>query len=135
MTSSLSRNMDHSKNRMIPPRSDKVGKRILISGTFLPLKRKFFKVIEDYTETFDFLIMKNYTRTFKALLAILRGIPIVSSEWVRDSENIGSILKVESYYFEDIETIYESIDKGSKGDKIFEGFYFYLASQEYHMEK
>lgn len=41
--------------------------------------------MENPNEEFDYLVMKEYKRTFKALVAICRGIPIVNFEWVQQS--------------------------------------------------
>lgn len=55
-------------------------------SSFIPcLNRKYFAVIDDIKAEFDFLVMKEYKRTFKALLAICRGIPIVRYDWIIES--------------------------------------------------
>ncbi len=70
---------------MIHPRRSFVGKRILCSNFIPQLKRKYFCLVENPNEEFDYLVMKEYKRTFKALVAICRGIPIVNFEWVQQS--------------------------------------------------
>lgn len=74
-----------SGDLIVHPRRSFVGKRILCSNFIPQLKRKFFFLVENPLEEFDFLVMKDYKRTFKALLAICRGIPIVDYQWVQQS--------------------------------------------------
>ena len=66
--------------------------------------------------------MKDYKRTFKALLAICRGVPIVKFHWVQESELLEKILKYNYYIFKDLDYIYEAIEKTAEGFKVFEGY-------------
>jgi len=54
-----------------------LGRRVIVSGFTCTFERNLFKIVEDYKEPFDYLVMRSYTRTFKALIAICRGIYIV----------------------------------------------------------
>jgi hypothetical protein len=55
-----------------------IGRRLLTSNCHIQLRRRFFKLVENEEESFDFLIMRSYIRSYKALLAICKGILIVN---------------------------------------------------------
>lgn len=89
--------------------------------------------MDDIDDEFNYLVMKEYKRTFKALYAICKGIPIVSYEWIRESEYFEKTLKYENYFFKDKDYIYEASERAKKGRKVFKGYQFCLGSEEYHM--
>lgn len=70
-----------------------MNKRIIASGFILSLSKKLFCIVEAMEEGFDYLIMKEYKRTFKALYAISHAIPIVRDDWIKESEFLGRTLK------------------------------------------
>ena len=77
--------------------------------------------------------MSKYDRTIKALLAICRGIPIVTPKWVAQSELFMKVLTSKDYSLNGIDHIYEAIEVARSGKKVFEGYNFFLASEEYHL--
>ena len=95
---------------------------MLVSGFTCTFERNLFKIVEDYNQPFDYLVMKNYTRTFKALVAICKGIYIVNEEWVRLSESLMQPLNAKSFCFKDIDYVYEAIGKVEGGFKVFDGY-------------
>lgn len=62
-----------------------MNKRIMASGFILNLNKKYFCAVETPDDGFDYLIMKEYKRTYKALFAISHGIPIIRYDWIRES--------------------------------------------------
>ena len=79
--------------------------------------------------------MQEYSRTFKALLAITLGVPIVSLEWLKNSETLGFLCNPKTFYFPKIPDIYDAIEAASSGNKIFDELIFIFGSTEYHMPK
>lgn len=58
----------------------------MVSGepiTFKP--NPMLKLVVDLDEEYDVLVMDNFSRTFKLLFSIVRGIPIVKKAWLADS--------------------------------------------------
>lgn len=98
-----------------------MNKRILISGFVPSLTKKYFCIVDKIDDEFDYLVMKEYKRTFKALYAICKGIHILKYDWIRESEFLEKTLKPESYVFKDHEVIYNSIEKVNQGFRVFKG--------------
>jgi hypothetical protein len=59
--------------------------------------------------------MREYLRTYKALYAICKGIPIVKYEWVEICENYEKIIDHEKYKFDNIPKIYDAIMRVRNG--------------------
>lgn len=113
---------------MVPQRRSFLNKRVLVSGFTPQLNKKYFQIMETIEDEFDFLVMKEYKRTFKALFCICKGIPIVKYDWLRESEMFEKTLKYDNYYFKEHPYIYESIEKAKVGNRVLNGYIFYLGS-------
>ena len=57
--------------------------------------------LDDMFKDFDILIMPNYKRTIKFLLALTKGIPIVSRSWSDDCVKQNKILSYKNYFIKD----------------------------------
>jgi hypothetical protein len=77
--------------------------------------------------------MKEYMRTYKALMAIAMGKFIVRYDWLKESEFLEKLLKPDKYYFNSRPELYEAIGKVREGFRVFKGLNFCLGSQEYHL--
>lgn len=117
---------------MIPLRKNR---KVLLSNSNVNVFKNYFKVVDNYKEHFDYLVMRSFSRTFKALLAICKGIPIVSEEWITDSERLTTVMKVERYYFEKLDHVYKAIEIAQDGKKVFDKLEFFLVSEEFHLPK
>ena len=137
MSESLESNdrKSYFENKLIPPRSEKIGRRVLVSNCTVYFHNSFFKIVKDISEDFDYLTTSKYERTVKILLAICRGIPIVTPKWVEQSELFRKTLNPQDYALDGIGHVYEAIETARSGKKVFEGHRFFLASEEYHLAK
>ena len=43
-------------------------------------------------------------------------------------------MDVNNYLFEDVEYVYDAIEKAKTGEQIFKNYEFYLVSKEYHIK-
>ena len=43
-------------------------------------------------------------------------------------------MDVNNYLFEDVEYVYDAIEKAKAGEQIFKNYEFYLVSKEYHIK-
>jgi hypothetical protein len=69
------------------PKRSLLHKTALLSGfelSFLPTSN--IQIVKDWRKKFDVLVMKKFVRTFKLLYAICLGVPIVSYNWILESE-------------------------------------------------
>ena len=57
------------------------------------------KIVEEREKHFTVLVMDKFKRTIKFLLAMVKGIDVVSYDWVVDSINEGRLLPTEDYIY------------------------------------
>ena len=122
---------------VLPPRRSNVQKRFMASGfeVMEPSNSRLFEMVRSLDKDFDYLVMREYKRTVKALYAICKGILILNYQWLRDSDGLGKANDPGFYHFKRHEFLYEAIEKAQRGDIVFKGFTFNLASEKYHMRQ
>ena len=59
------------------------------------------KIIEDKDKEFSILVMNDFKRTIKFLLALSKGVDIVNYDWVTDSIKQKELLSVDEYIYKD----------------------------------
>lgn len=102
-------------------------------GKLVKYSKGFWGVAKDPADS-DLLVMDNAFRTFKFLLAMARGIPIVTSEYLKKLNETHSTrkVKINDYAFTDAEfekkhkfSLAKSLQVAKK-TKIFKGYEFVL---------
>ena len=108
--------------------------RVICSGFIFTEKEKKkltslgIRVNQEKSMNFDLLLMRQCRRTIKFLLALTKGIPIVSATWLDDSIKQNSLLNYENYLLSDKKSekfygynLRSSLQKRKNGDPFLEG--------------
>ena len=115
--------------------------RVLCSGfTFSEDEIKQAKTlgirfIEDKAMNFDLLIMRQYKRTIKFLLALTRGIPIVHASWLEDSLKKNNLINYENHLVADKESekyykynLQSSLENRQKNGGFLKGYKIWISA-------
>jgi DNA repair photolyase len=61
--------------------------KFLVSGTTVTFHvNPLLESVKDEEEEYDVLVMEKFQRTYKLLVSIMKGIPVVKKNWLTDSE-------------------------------------------------
>ena len=83
------------------PRRSIIHKTVLISGFTIGFKPTIkISLTQNWRDSFDVLVMEKYSRTFKLLYAICLGIPVVTLNWIVQSEYRRGIVNYDRFYLQ-----------------------------------
>lgn len=87
-------------------------------------------IINNWRDTFHVLVMEKYSRTFKLLYSICLGVPVVSLNWILESEYKRGLAPIEKFLLQgppkDKNLITNAVRLAQSGKKVFDGLFFFL---------